>query len=97
MPRPIKCRRVCHFPNTLEFTPKDSVVFEPIFLTLDEFEVIRLIDREGLCQEECGLQLGVARTTAQKIYDSARKKLADSFVDDRALIIQGGDYRVCNA
>ena len=24
MPRPVKCRKVCHFPNVLEFFPADD-------------------------------------------------------------------------
>ena len=24
MPRPVKCRKVCHFPNVLEFLPADD-------------------------------------------------------------------------
>ena len=69
MPRPTKCRRVCYFPEILEFSPAGEAHGEPITLTVDEFETIRLIDKEGLSQEECGAQLGVGRTTAQKIYE----------------------------
>ena len=48
MARPTKCRRVCHFPKILEFSPSGKVDGEPIILNLDEFETIRLIDKEGL-------------------------------------------------
>ena len=96
MARPTKCRRVCHFPEILEFSPTGETNGEPIVLTIDEFETIRLIDREGLSQEECGTQLGVGRTTAQKIYETARKKLADALVLGRSLKIQGGDIHLCN-
>lgn len=95
MARPTKCRRVCHFPEILEFSPTGGSVGEPIVLTVDEFETIRLIDREGLSQEECGVQLGVGRTTAQKIYESARKKLADALVLGCSLKIEGGDIDLC--
>ena len=80
MPRPRKCRRVCHFPETIEFCPTGEVTGEPIYLKVDEFETIRLIDKEGLSQEECGRQLCVGRTTVQSIYESARKKLATALV-----------------
>ncbi|MCC8128544.1 MAG: DUF134 domain-containing protein [Clostridiales bacterium] len=96
MPRPTKCRMVCRFPQTLEFTPaKGGEEKEPVILTVDEYETIRLIDREGLSQEQCSQRMQVARTTAQKIYDSARKKLADVLVDGRPLKIEGGEYRLC--
>lgn len=96
MSRPIKCRRICHFPEILEFYPKNAENKSTIILTIDEFEVIRLIDKVGLSQAECSKQLGVARTTVQRIYESARKKLADVIVCGYALKIEGGDYKFCN-
>ncbi len=96
MPRPTKCRRVCYFPEVLEFSPTEAVGGEPIVLTVDEFETIRLIDKEGLSQEECGTQLGVGRTTVQKIYETARKKMADALVLGRTLKIEGGDFHLCS-
>lgn len=96
MARPIKCRRVCHFPEILEFSPTDGAKGDPIILAIDEFETIRLIDKEGLSQEECGRQLEVGRTTVQRIYEIARKKLADALVSGRPLIIDGGDFTLCN-
>ena len=92
MSRPTKCRRVCRFPENLEFSTMEKQVSEPIILTVDEYETIRLIDKEGLSQEECGTQLGVGRTTAQKIYETARRKLADALVLGCSLKIEGGEY-----
>lgn len=96
MSRPTKCRRVCHFPEILEFYPQSAEDKEYVILTVDEFEVIRLIDKEGFSQEECSRQLGVARTTAQRIYENARKKIANVLVCGLPLKIEGGDYRLCN-
>ncbi len=96
MPRPRKYRTVCHFPVTLSFEPSEGSQEAPVILTVDEYEVIRLMDREGLSQEECGKRLNVARTTVQLIYTSARKKLADVLVEGRPLRIEGGDYRLCD-
>ena len=96
MPRPTKCRRVCYFPEVLEFSPTGAVSGKPIVLTVDELESIRLIDKENLSQEECGAQLGVGRTTAQKIYETARKKIADALVLGCALKIEGGEFQLCS-
>ncbi len=96
MPRPGKYRRVCDFPQTLAFMPEDrDRSGAAVILTVDEYETIRLIDKEGLSQEQCGDFMRVARTTVQQIYAGARKKLADVLVDGRPLRIEGGDYQLC--
>lgn len=97
MPRPKKCRKVCQMPRTLEFRPADSACCgAPAVLTVDEYEAIRLIDKQGFSQEECSSYMQVARTTAQAIYTAARKKLADALVEGRPLRIEGGDYQLCD-
>ena len=63
-------------------------------MTLDEFETIRLLDREGLTQEQCAEKMGIARTTVTAIYDSARRKVADALVEGKQLLIRGGNYRL---
>lgn len=97
MPRPRKFRQVCHFPNVLEFKPVGLDESGPeIIMTIDEYETIRLIDKEGFSQEQCGEQMKIARTTVQMIYTSARKKMADAIVDGCSLRIEGGDYHLCS-
>ena len=97
MARPRKCRRVCHFPQARGFVP---VGVDPsaqgITLTVDEYETLRLMDQEGLSQEECGRRMEVARTTVQQIYAEARRKVAAMLVEGVPLWIEGGDYRLCN-
>ena len=36
-----------------------------------------------------------ARTTVQGIYAEARKKIAESLVNGKVLLIEGGEYRLC--
>jgi predicted DNA-binding protein (UPF0251 family) len=67
-----------------------------IIMTVDEYEAIRLIDYEGLNQEECAKQMNVARTTAQRIYNNARVKIAKSLIEGCVLRIEGGDYKLCS-
>ncbi len=58
MPRPVKCRKVCHFPNVLEFLPADNTEKNtPIVLTVDEYETIRLLDKKGYSQEQCAASM----------------------------------------
>lgn len=97
MSRPIKCRKICHFPEVREFVPvHPAKELDAVILSIDEYETIRLIDKEGLSQEQCSIFMQIARTSVQRIYESARKKLADSLVDGRPLCIQGGDFKLCD-
>lgn len=97
MPRPRKCRKVCQLPSNFGFEPINAgQTMDPIVLTVDEYETIRLIDREGFSQEQCGEYMKIARTTVQQIYTSARKKLADALVEGIPLRIRGGDYQLCD-
>lgn len=97
MARPRKWRRVCNLPESDRFGPLDSADREAttITMTVDEYETIRWIDLEGLNQEECALQMNIARTTVQGIYNDARKKLAASLVEGSVLLISGGQYQLC--
>ena len=96
MPRPRKCRRVCSMPRYNEFTPTQAGgVRKEVVLTVDEYETIRLIDKENFSQEECSAYMNVARTTVQLIYAEARKKIAEAIVDGSTLVIRGGDFHLC--
>lgn len=97
MPRPRKWRKVCCLPESNRFGPLNVTISpeQVIVMTVDEYEAIRLIDLEGFTQEECAEQMKIARTTVQRIYTDARKKLANSLVRGRMLRIEGGDYRLC--
>ena len=38
----------------------------------------------------------IARTTVQRIYEIARKKIAAALIDGHPLRIEGGDFRICD-
>lgn len=94
MPRKQRCRRIEGYPDHWEFSPEEVTDKEPVVMTLDEFETIRLLDREGMTQEQCAEKMGIARTTVTAIYESARRKIADAMVDGKQLQIRGGTYRL---
>ncbi|NLM26176.1 MAG: DUF134 domain-containing protein [Firmicutes bacterium] len=97
MARPRKRRHVCGLPERNHFGPLDLPAREQelVQMTVDEYETIRLIDFEDFTQEECAQQMNVARTTVQAIYSQARKKLAQALVEGKMLVIEGGDYQLC--
>lgn len=53
MPRPQRCRRICVLPKNDTFNPTNCRNNEPVVLTLDEYEVIRLVDLEEKTHEQC--------------------------------------------
>jgi len=99
MARPRKWRHVCCLPQSNMFGPlkTSSLDNEVVLMTVEEYETIRLIDFEGLMQEECAERMSVARTTVQRIYNDARKKLAQALVNGSVLKIEGGDYKLCDS
>ena len=96
MPRKPRCRWIGGYPDHWEFSPEEVSDSEPVIMSLDEFETIRLLDREGMTQEQCAERMGVARTTVTAIYESARRKIAEALVDGKRLLIRGGSYRLNN-
>ena len=92
MPRPCCLRRVGAAPIAAVFKPAGIPArdLEQVAMTLDEFEAIRLADREGLQQEEAALRMGISRPTFGRILAAARAKLAETVVCGKALLIEGG-------
>ena len=94
MPRRQRRRWIGGYPDYWEFSPEEQTAGTPVVMTLDEFETIRLLDREGLTQEQCAERMGVSRPTVTAIYDSARKKVAEALVDGKRLQLRGGSYQL---
>lgn len=97
MPRPSKPRSVCELPKYSVYGPKGERMnkLKRIDLMIDELETIRLIDYLDYTQEEAALQMNVARTTVQRIYNNARKKVAESLIDGSVIVIEGGEIILC--
>lgn len=95
MPRPRKGRIVCCLPMVSRFGPADTIAHDgDVVMTVEEYETIRLLDLEGFTQEEAAEQMAVARTTVQRMYANARKKIAHVLFAGLTLRIEGGDYEV---
>lgn len=95
MARPSRCRRICWEPDYKSFVP-DGTACGRVVLTVDEYEAIRLVDLEKLTHEQCARQMDISRTTVTEIYESARRKIADSIINGKVLVISGGNYRICD-
>lgn len=97
MPRPKKWRKVCCLPESNLFGPitPHANKREIVVMSVEEYEVIRLVDLESLSQEDAAEKMQVARSTAQRIYICAKQKIADALVHGKILKIEGGDYKLC--
>ncbi len=65
---------------------------QEIILLLEEYETIRLLDYRGMTQEEAARHMQVSRPTLTRIYENARRKVAQAFVEGRGILIRGGDF-----
>lgn len=97
MSRPRIPKIICDVPRVDTFTPsgRNQRSEQSIQMSVEEYEAMRLIDYENLNQEQSALIMGVARSTVQRLYNEARKKIADSIINLKVLKIGGGDYTIC--
>ena len=94
--RPKKTRWVKCIPGERCFKPlcKPLNKLEGVYLTLDEFEAIRLSCLECLRQEDAAKLMKVSRPTFSRIETSAHKKIADALVNIKAIRIEGGCCKI---
>jgi hypothetical protein len=64
-----------------------------LYIDPAEIEAQRLVDLEGLSQEEAGRRMGVSRGTVWRLLQAARKKAAQSITEGRSLLILDGRNR----
>lgn len=94
MARPQKLRSVRSKPYCSRFQPLHKGSDDIITLSLDEYETLRWIDFERLSQENCALRMDISRTTVQRMYASAREKVAQALVLGQELTIEGGSIHM---
>ena len=68
-------------------TPVPKAADEPIHLDLAELEVLRLVDLEGMYQEQAGEAMGFSRGTVWRLLQDAREKVIRAIFDGRTLVI----------
>jgi predicted DNA-binding protein (UPF0251 family) len=93
MPRPKQNRSISIPPIMQGYKPfgilKSSL--ESVKLLYDEYEAIRLLDYLGMNQEQAAEQMKVSRPTLTRIYENARKTIAEAFVKGKMILIEGGE------
>ncbi len=85
--RPYSCLILHSLPYLKEFIPNPCLNPDPIELTYPEYEVLRLMDLEGLTQEQAAEKMGTSRGTIWRLASSARRKIIQSLTESRPLIL----------
>jgi predicted DNA-binding protein (UPF0251 family) len=83
-PKPVSIEKV---PTVDKFTPTPQGNSEPVYIEPAELEALRLVDLEGLSQEEAGERMGVSRGTVWRLVQSARRKTSQALTEGRAIHI----------
>jgi predicted DNA-binding protein (UPF0251 family) len=83
-PKPVTLRSI---PPIENFTPNPPRNLEAVFIEMAELEAFRLVDMEGLSQEEAGKKMSVSRGTIWRLVQSARKKTAQALSEGRPIYI----------
>jgi len=93
MSRPQNNRIIHEPPIFSEFKPVGirGPNLKQVFLTLDEFESLRLADQLGLSHAEAAEEMEISRSTFSRLIEKARKKIADFIIQGKLLTIEGGN------
>ena len=94
MPRPRVFRKISKEPEIRCFKPeKENLdLLEPVEITIDEFEAIRLRDYHDVQQKKSAEIMEISQSTFHRILTSARKKISKALIEGNTIIIVGGDY-----
>jgi uncharacterized protein len=89
--RPRVRRMITGSPESRCYQPRCSMDENLAMISLrpEEIELVRLIDIEGLEQEEAAQKLGVSRKTAWRDLQEVRRKIADALVNGKGIEITG--------
>jgi len=87
MPRPPVCRRVLLSDAIVSFSPVPEDDGEPVLLSRDELESIRLCDVLGYYQDRAAEQMQVSRATLSRILERAHRKVGEALLQRRRLLV----------
>ena len=77
-----------------QMAPVQMAPAQPVVMSVEELESLRLCDLEGFGQDEAARRMEVSRQTLQRMLYSARAKTAQALTQGLALVIGGGNYSV---
>jgi uncharacterized protein len=96
MPRPRRCRIVQSSPKVTFFKPQGVPMsrLKGVVLTVEGLEALRLVDAQGLSQEEAAKSMDVSTPTLCRILGEARSIVATALSQGMAIRVEGGDFQI---
>lgn len=90
--RPKKTRWLACLPGERCFRPqgKNPAELAGVILSMDEYEVMRLLHLEKMTQDAVARQMQIHRTTVSRILTSAHHKVTDALVNFKAIKVEKG-------
>ena len=79
----------CYAPQCNTVEEEETVTILP-----EELELLKLVDLNGLAQEEASAVMGVSRRTVWKDLHEARRKVADALIHGKRIEIAGCERRI---
>jgi predicted DNA-binding protein (UPF0251 family) len=94
MSRPRIFRKISKEPEIRCFKPEkeNNDSLEPVKISLDEFEAIRLRDYHNIQQIRSAEIMEISQPTFHRILSSARKKISKALIEGNTIIIGGDDH-----
>lgn len=83
-PKPITVEKAPPLTRLIPVPQSDN---PPIVLDSTELEALRVVDLEGLSQEDAGSRMGISRGTVWRLLQQARSKVAQALSEARPITI----------
>ena len=83
-PKPVTLGTI---PPISSFIPNPTRGLKPVFIEFAEIEAFRLVDMEGLSQEEAGQRMSISRGTIWRLVQSARRKTVQALSEGRPIYV----------
>jgi len=87
-------RHIGHYPDVRQFHPpmREGYEARQMVLRIEELEAMRLVDLEGLTQEQAAMEMGVSRKTLWLDLKNARRKVTQALINGWGIRIEGDRF-----
>jgi len=93
--RPKKIRYIQRMPVITQFSPRGKPGRpDEVYLSIDEFEALKLADFQGFDQSQGAIVMKISRPTFGRVLREARRRVADALVNGKTIRIGIGDTQV---